>query len=76
MPLRFLLGQGLSFLISGPSLSGPAQPAVHIRGPRAPVERNNLPPGAEAAARKSAVTRLSEEPRQPSWTPARSKLSG
>ena len=31
LPLRFLLGQRQSFLIRGPSLSGPAEPAVHIR---------------------------------------------
>jgi hypothetical protein len=30
LPLRFLLGQGQSFLIRGPSLSCPAEPAVHI----------------------------------------------
>ncbi len=29
--LRFLLGQRPSFLIRRPGLSGPAQPAVHIR---------------------------------------------
>jgi len=31
LPLWFLLGQGQSFLIRGPSLSCPAEPAVHIR---------------------------------------------
>src|SRR6266481_5483233 len=31
LPLWFLLGQRQSFLIRGPSLSGPAEPAVHIR---------------------------------------------
>jgi hypothetical protein len=31
LPLWFLLGQCQSFLIRGPGLSGPAQPAVHIR---------------------------------------------
>jgi hypothetical protein len=31
LALWFLLGQRQSFLIRGPSLSGPAQPAVHIR---------------------------------------------
>jgi hypothetical protein len=31
LPLWFLLGQRQSFLISGPSLSRPAEPAVHIR---------------------------------------------
>src|SRR5664279_4533746 len=31
LPLWFLLGQRQSFLIRGPGLSGPAQPAVHIR---------------------------------------------
>ncbi len=31
LPLWFLLGQRQSFLISGPSLSCPAEPAVHIR---------------------------------------------
>jgi hypothetical protein len=30
LPLWFLLGQRQSFLIRGPSLSCPAQPAVHI----------------------------------------------
>jgi hypothetical protein len=30
LPLWFLLGQRQSFLISGPGLSGPAEPAVHI----------------------------------------------
>src|SRR5271165_5222613 len=30
LPLRFLLGQRQSFLIRGPSLSGPAEPAAHI----------------------------------------------
>ena len=30
LPLWFLLGQGQSLLIRGLSLSGPAQPAVHI----------------------------------------------
>src|SRR3984885_3448274 len=30
LPLWFLLGQGQSFLISGPSLSRPAEPAVHF----------------------------------------------
>jgi hypothetical protein len=30
LPLGFLLGQRQSFLISGASLSGPAEPAVHI----------------------------------------------
>jgi hypothetical protein len=30
LPLWFLLGQRQSFLIRGPSLGGPAQPAVHI----------------------------------------------
>src|SRR3984893_4444874 len=30
LPLWFLLGQGQSFLIRGPSLSCPAEPAVHI----------------------------------------------
>ena len=30
LPLRFLLGQRQSFLISGPSLRCPAEPAVHI----------------------------------------------
>jgi hypothetical protein len=30
LPLRFLLGQGHSFLIRRPSLSCPAEPAVHI----------------------------------------------
>ena len=31
LPLRFLLGQRQSFLIRRPGLSGPAEPAVHIR---------------------------------------------
>src|SRR6266481_1650713 len=31
LPLWFLLGQGQSFLVRGPSLSCPAEPAVHIR---------------------------------------------
>jgi hypothetical protein len=31
LPLWFLLGQRQSFLISGPSLSCPPQPAVHTR---------------------------------------------
>ncbi len=31
LPLRFLLGQRQSFLISGPSLGCPAEPAAHIR---------------------------------------------
>src|SRR5258705_12407308 len=31
LPLWFLLGQGQRLLIRGPSLGGPAQPAVHIR---------------------------------------------
>src|SRR6266851_781100 len=31
LPLWFLLGQRQSFLIRGPSLSCPAEPAVHIR---------------------------------------------
>jgi hypothetical protein len=31
LPLWFLLGQGQSFLIRGPSLGRPAEPAVHIR---------------------------------------------
>jgi len=30
LPLWFLLGQRQSFLIRGPSLSGPAEPAAHI----------------------------------------------
>jgi len=30
LPLGFLLGQRQSFLIRGTSLSGPAEPAVHI----------------------------------------------
>jgi len=30
LSLRFLLGQRQSFLVRGPSLSGPAEPAVHI----------------------------------------------
>jgi hypothetical protein len=30
LPLRFLLGQRQSFLIRGPSLSGPAEPAANI----------------------------------------------
>ena len=30
LPLRFLLGQRQSFLISRPSLSSPAEPAAHI----------------------------------------------
>src|ERR1700678_73898 len=30
LPLRFLLGQRQSFLVSGASLGGPAEPAVHI----------------------------------------------
>jgi len=30
LPLWFLLGQGQSFLIRGPSPSGPAEPAVHV----------------------------------------------
>src|ERR1700679_778366 len=31
LPLWFLLGQRQSFLIRGPGLSGPAEPAAHIR---------------------------------------------
>src|SRR5580704_12493701 len=31
LPLWFLLGQPQSSLIRGPSLGGPAEPAVHIR---------------------------------------------
>jgi hypothetical protein len=30
LPFRFLLRQRQSFLVRGPSLSGPAEPAVHI----------------------------------------------
>jgi len=30
LPLRLLLGQGQSFLITRPGLSGPARPAIHI----------------------------------------------
>jgi hypothetical protein len=30
LPLRFLLGQRQSFLMRGPGLSCPAEPAVHI----------------------------------------------
>ena len=31
LPLWFLLGQGQSFLIRGPGLRRPAEPAAHIR---------------------------------------------
>ena len=34
LPLRFLLGERQSFLMRGPGLGGPAEPAVHIRAGR------------------------------------------
>src|SRR3984885_1374458 len=34
LPLRFLLGQRQRFLIRGPGLSGPAQPAAQLRAGR------------------------------------------
>src|SRR3984893_6987730 len=58
LPLWFLLGQRQSFLIRGPSLSCPAEPAVHIRSDNNTVRvaHDSIKPGATAPGSQSGRT--------------------